>query len=121
MSDTIVQQKIGFLLCESPALDSGKFILQAGGNQYLYQILAFDSQNQYDAFRVMSKEKFLKIAGYRIVIRLSCALQNIQTNQVNAKEVLADANSVMSQALDWYKENYVTGIAVMNSYKEDQP
>lgn len=119
MSDTIAQQKIGFLLCESPVLSSGKFILQAGGNQYLYQIIAFDSQNQYDAFRVMSKEKFLKMDGYRIVIRLSCALQNAQTNQANAKQVLCDINNVMSQALDWYKENYVTGFAAMNLYKED--
>lgn len=121
MLDTIVQQKIGFFLCESPVLGSGKFILQAGGNQYLYQIIAFDSQNQYDAFRVMTKEKFFKMDGYRIVIRLSCALQNIQTNQANAKEILADTNNVMGQALEWYKENYVAGISAMNPYKEDQP
>lgn len=116
--NTIVQDKIGFLLCQNPTLGNGQYVLQAGGSQYLYQILTFESDDQYKAFQVLTKEKYQKLADYRIVIRLSCALQKVDVTQDNAKSVCQSMNQVMADALNWYADNYVYGNQSMNKYKE---
>lgn len=96
--NTIVQDKIGFLLCQSPILDNEQLVLQAGGSQYLYQILTFENDYQYKAFQILTKEKYLKLAGYRVAIRLSCALQKIDVTQNNPKDVCQSMNAIMSKA-----------------------
>ncbi len=118
--NTIVQDKIGFLLCQNPTLGTGQFVLQAGGPQYIYQILMFENDDQYKAFQVLTKEKYLKLEGYRIAIRLSCALQKVDVTQNNARDVCQSINQVMGESLNWYAENYVYGNQSMNQYKEEQ-
>lgn len=119
---TTVQQKIKFLLCQNPTFGvDERFILQATDKQFMYQIIAFDAQEQYLAFQSATQERYIKLEGYRIVIRMSCALQQIDVNQDTARGVLEESRRVMGEALDWYSGHYVTGKEEMNPYKETTP
>ncbi len=101
-----VNEKMPFLLCEMAGV-KGKFILQTEGNQYVFQLLFFESERQLKEYREVDKAPYTKVKGYLIGLRLSCALQQVEVGQSNYKDVLAEVAEARRKAGDWYLENFI--------------
>lgn len=120
MKSTTVQEKIKFLLCET-SLSEEKFVLQVANPQYMFQVLCFDSREQYNEFQRVNQEPFGRLDGYLIILRLSSALQPVSVNQQNADAVFDETMKVMNEAARWFAQEYIEKReTIYSNYKEEK-
>ena len=98
--------RIKFMECRMMGEDS-KFVLQMGGNQYLFQVLEFIDMKQYHAFAEANEKTgmpYTQVGSRMVALRFSGNIQHVTITQDTAREIAQGIVDVEQKAAKWYDQ-----------------
>lgn len=98
--------KINFLLCKNKDLSKDtEFVLQTTYPQCLFQILKFDSHDNFCDYLDQNRETIALVhEQYQIVLRFSGNLLHVPISQPTAAAVFYKIQTIKIQAAEWLRD-----------------
>lgn len=101
--DILNKNELKFMLVENTqVLGNYQYILSTNHPMPLFQVIAFETEADFQRFINANPYAFVQIPHYRIVLSLGTALNAPDLTQANAKEMAQRIREIMHDACEWF-------------------
>ena len=99
----INKEKLDFLLVENTkVLGNYSYVLSTKAPYFMFQVIGFDTEKEFEDFKAAPKMAYGVIPGYRIVLCLSNALGEPQYDKSKMDGYYAVFTGLLKEVCDWF-------------------